>query len=291
MCRFPSDIWSLGLLLYTLAEAEFPFTDDSFFDLRDRFKKNDIPRLPLKTHPADQDGYSAECCDFVASMLQANPHARSTAAELLQHAFLAQHIEDGKRDKLDSTVVKAALVPTLHKKESSQSAKLRERMEEDFADAESQSFGSKSDSDKDLYDTDSDEDVKVNRRRAASRGTKPLGQLSKSIGTVGGCTRAVHRSNSGGNLVLTQARAKRRATFFENLASSTSSMEATNELDLTIRKIVKHQIENKSPASSRRLIIAFAKAMRVSAARALTLFEREWQKHTQPTHRMSSTYS
>ena len=108
------------MLIYTLAEAKFPFIDDTFWSLRSRFKNDGVPQLPQRgrttaaaaaaadsastSTSTSSRGYSAACCDFVACMLQVDPRARSTADELLQHEFIMQHIDAKKRDKLDSTV-------------------------------------------------------------------------------------------------------------------------------------------------------------------------------------------
>lgn len=342
VCRYPSDIWSVGLLIYTLAEAKFPFIKDSFWSLRSRFKANDIPRLPERG-PGTNKGYSAECCDFVASMLQVDPKSRSTAKELLQHPFIRQHIDDKKRDKLDSTIVKAALAPKMLRKESNQSEKIMRQLQEDSEagpslDSDSDSgfgFASGASSDDDLYNASPSSDMKTPARRNRSgsggsvnssssssvnsgskspespvagrsardarRGSgdslllRSTGKqiLSKSHG--GGALASRHRESSGGGAGLDRRRlggsssaalqprpGSSRARYFENLLSASRTWNATevaNEVELTVRKVVKHQVRAGLPRPTRALVDAFAKSMRVSARQALHLFEAEWLKY------------
>eukprot|EP00750_Incisomonas_marina_P023398 INCI5032.9.p1 GENE.INCI5032.9~~INCI5032.9.p1 ORF type:complete len:508 (-),score=91.53 INCI5032.9:39-1562(-) len=330
---YPSDIWSVGLLIYTLAEAKFPFINDSFWSLRSRFKANDIPKLPERG-PGTK-GYSAECCDFVASMLQVDPKSRSTAKELLQHPFIRQHIDDKKRDKLDSTIVKAALAPKMLRKESNQSEKIMRQLQEDSEapslDSDSDSgfgFASGASSDDDLYNASPSSGMQTpTRNRSNSSGYSSSGSKSPESPGVGRSVRDARRgsgdslrlrstgkqilskSHGGGALASRrresgsggggQERRRRplggggssaaqsrrpgssRARYFENLLSASrtwNATEAANEVELTVRKVVKHQVRAGLPRPTRALVDAFAKSMRVSSKQALHLFEAEWQK-------------
>jgi serine/threonine protein kinase len=318
--RYPSDIWSLGLLIYTLAEAKFPFIDDTFWSLRSRFKNRDIPRLPLRRAGGDGDGgggdgdaargsggdgdgsssssshgYSQECCDFVANMLQVDPRARSTAKELLTHAFIRKHIDDKKRDKLDSTVVKAALAPKMTRQDSTRSEKILRQLQEDSEhssdgggdddeddDDDELSFASGGGHDSDggsgndnLYADDADPPTPGPAARASSASSSSSNPRRRS-------SPGSRRNNSGSSAKRpSSTRSASRARHFEHLLSASrtwTAEEAESEVELTIRKLVKHQVRARMRPPSRVLIEAFARSTRVSTSKAIALFESEWKK-------------
>ncbi len=79
---YSSDIWSLGLVLVTLARGAFPFARAGYWDILLAVQESPPPRLP-------EGNYSPEARDFVACMLQHDPAKRHTAEKLLTHPFIA----------------------------------------------------------------------------------------------------------------------------------------------------------------------------------------------------------
>ena len=81
---YPSDIWSFGLSIATLALGKFPFdSKKGFWGIIGVLNNNPVPKLP-------EDEYSAEACDFVAQCLRKDSSKRMSTANLLRHSFLRQ---------------------------------------------------------------------------------------------------------------------------------------------------------------------------------------------------------
>ena len=70
------DAWSLGVLLYTMVEAEVPFQ-----------KEEDIVRCELR-HKRLRGAESALCRDLIRLMLQKNQSKRPSLEEVLRHPWL-----------------------------------------------------------------------------------------------------------------------------------------------------------------------------------------------------------
>jgi len=77
---FLSDIWSSGVVLYTMLFGGFPYNHDDCEDLRDGMEVSVIfPRFV---------SVSAAAKDLIKKMLQVNPEKRITLEEIKQHEWL-----------------------------------------------------------------------------------------------------------------------------------------------------------------------------------------------------------
>ncbi|CAM9151007.1 unnamed protein product [Chrysoparadoxa australica] len=82
---YPSDLWSLGLVVVTLALGRFPFaTNGGYWAVVQAIQEGPLPLLT-------EDNFSPELCDFVASMLRRDPADRPSARKLLRHPFMAKY--------------------------------------------------------------------------------------------------------------------------------------------------------------------------------------------------------
>ncbi|ETV84687.1 serine/threonine protein kinase, variant 1 [Aphanomyces astaci] len=81
---YPSDIWSFGLVLVSVALGRYPLpTHDGFFGLVDSVANEGYLKLP----PV----FSDACRDFMDKCLAIEPEDRWTAEQLLRHPFLVQN--------------------------------------------------------------------------------------------------------------------------------------------------------------------------------------------------------
>jgi p21-activated kinase 1 len=81
---FPVDIWSLGIVARELAEGEPPFVSASPVRALFLIVSRGIPPI------SNRDERSPEFLDFLDRCLAIEPEQRATAAELLQHPFVAR---------------------------------------------------------------------------------------------------------------------------------------------------------------------------------------------------------
>ena len=93
-CSFPADVWSLGMSALECAAGVLPTGLNS-----SRSKAKSVVLAP--TLLTGINGCSGDLRHFVALCLHRNPKERSTAAVMLQHAFLKRY--DGKRDIYSSS--------------------------------------------------------------------------------------------------------------------------------------------------------------------------------------------
>mmetsp|Transcript_49891 Transcript_49891/g.117522 ORF Transcript_49891/g.117522 Transcript_49891/m.117522 type:complete len:562 (+) Transcript_49891:188-1873(+) len=87
---FPSDVWSLGLVLIECATAEYPYLRDSgktYWALMDAIVKEPPPILDASK------GFSSELHDLVTKCLVKDPKGREKPKTLRSHAFCAQGVE------------------------------------------------------------------------------------------------------------------------------------------------------------------------------------------------------
>jgi serine/threonine protein kinase len=80
---YPSDIWSLGLVVATLATGHFPFMNSGggYWEVVQAIQEGPPPLLT-------NGDFSPEACDFVNCMLKKDPNERPSARQLLSHPFL-----------------------------------------------------------------------------------------------------------------------------------------------------------------------------------------------------------
>lgn len=79
---YPSDIWSLGIVLLECATGQFPYPPvNNFFELLDAVVAKPAPQAP-------PDKFSEEFCSFISACLQKTPKDRQSALLLLEHPFL-----------------------------------------------------------------------------------------------------------------------------------------------------------------------------------------------------------
>merc|ERR1719453_407257 len=77
-----ADIWSVGMVLYTLATGKHAFwAADTFPQLFELLCEKPEPRL-------DEEAFPADLYEFVASCLRREAHQRLTTTVLLEHPFL-----------------------------------------------------------------------------------------------------------------------------------------------------------------------------------------------------------
>jgi serine/threonine protein kinase len=89
---YPSDIWSVGLVVYELANGKNPYE-----------KGNDILMQIVNIVDGEEpsmnpSNFSKELCDFVSKCLKKDPKERLNVEELLQHEFISKYI--GQENKI-----------------------------------------------------------------------------------------------------------------------------------------------------------------------------------------------
>lgn len=86
---FPSDIWSVGLVIYELATGEEPYGDGrDFLTQITKIVENAEPRL-------NSNIFSKEFCDFIEKTVNKEPEKRLNAEELLKHPWITEHQNEG----------------------------------------------------------------------------------------------------------------------------------------------------------------------------------------------------
>ena len=85
---YPSDIWSLGLVIYELATGKEPYGGGSdFLTQISKIVEEPEPRL-------DPNIFSKEFCDFIEKTVKKEEEKRANVDELLKHPWILGHEND-----------------------------------------------------------------------------------------------------------------------------------------------------------------------------------------------------
>lgn len=85
---YPSDIWSVGLVIYELATGEEPYGSGSdFLTQITKIVEEQEPRL-------NENYFSKEFCDFIEKTVKKEPEKRANIEELLKHPWIVGHEND-----------------------------------------------------------------------------------------------------------------------------------------------------------------------------------------------------
>lgn len=85
---FPSDIWSVGLVVYELATGEYPYGKGNDFLMQiAKIVDGPEPQLPSNL-------FSKEFCDFISLCLKKIPSERGSVEQLCEHPWITKYINE-----------------------------------------------------------------------------------------------------------------------------------------------------------------------------------------------------
>ena len=85
---YPSDIWSVGLVIYELATGTQPYGGGNDF-------LSQITKIVEEPEPKlDENIFSKEFCDFIEKTIKKEEEKRAKVDELLKHPFIVNHEND-----------------------------------------------------------------------------------------------------------------------------------------------------------------------------------------------------
>ena len=83
--NYPSDIWSLGLVIYELATGDEPYKNkNDFITIMQKIVEDSEPRLNCNI-------FSKEFCDFIEKTLKKDPEKRDSIDQLLKHEWIIKY--------------------------------------------------------------------------------------------------------------------------------------------------------------------------------------------------------
>jgi polo-like kinase 1 len=96
---FEADVWSLGVIMYTLLVGIPPFQKSNIKEIYENIKHNSF------TLPSN---LTSEAADLISKVLTTNPLERLTLEEILNHPFMAK--KEGSMDRIYNNIVEGRYI-------------------------------------------------------------------------------------------------------------------------------------------------------------------------------------
>eukprot|EP01120_Amphizonella_sp_Union-15-10_P014724 TRINITY_DN724_c0_g1_i1.p1 TRINITY_DN724_c0_g1~~TRINITY_DN724_c0_g1_i1.p1 ORF type:complete len:399 (-),score=67.99 TRINITY_DN724_c0_g1_i1:156-1352(-) len=88
-----TDVWALGVVMYTILEGDFPFNQPTPFRLKDQIRSG---RFSMPKH------ISTDAQDLIARMLHKDPSKRITVEQILLHPWIKSFSADQHEEEFES---------------------------------------------------------------------------------------------------------------------------------------------------------------------------------------------